>query len=66
MEKLLVLLILLAFSQLSYAELPTQKGHKFQEGVFKKKRNGDIVQYDKNNKKIRTYKIRNGKIVSVK
>ena len=66
MKKLLVLLILLAFSQLSYAELPTKKGHNFQEGVFKKKRNGDIVQYDKNHKKIHTYKIKNGKIVGIK
>lgn len=36
------------------------------QGIFKKKRNGEFVQYDKNGKKIGVYKISNRKCVKVK
>ncbi len=36
------------------------------EGVFKKNRNGDFVQYDKKGKKVGVYKLINGRLVKVK
>ena len=36
------------------------------EGTFKKQSNGKFVQYDKNGKKIGTYKLTNGKFVRIK
>ena len=49
-----------------FALEPAAGQNKYPQGVFKKKRNGDIVQYNSNGKKIHTYKIKNGKILNIK
>jgi hypothetical protein len=36
------------------------------EGIFKKQRNGNFVQYDKKGKKIGTYKLKQGRLVLIK
>ena len=49
-----------------FAFEPTAGQNKYPQGVFKKKRNGDLVQYNSDGKRIHTYKMKNGKILKIK
>ena len=66
MKKFLVILILCAFTGSVWAEPPERKIKNLPEGTFRKTRNGTIVQYDKNGKKIGTYKMNSRKYVKVR
>ena len=66
MKKFLVILILLISIPAIYARVSEIKDETLKTGTFKKKHNGEIVQYDKNGKKIGVYKMKYGKIVRVK
>lgn len=69
MKKFLTVLCLLLFASASYAEisnLPAKKFNNMPEGTFKKQKNGTIVQYDKNGKKIGKYKLDNGRYYRLK
>lgn len=69
MKKFLVLLLIMLIPTV-FAQVPNQapalKKELLPQGTFKKKHNGDIVQYDKNGKKIGVYKMQYGKMVRVK
>lgn len=55
------------YGQNVFAPSPVRKQPKtFPEGTFRKKRNGDVVQYNGRGKKIGTYKMINGKYEKVK
>ena len=57
MRKFFAVLILLSFVCSSYAEETYTKKYKgYPQGTFKKAKNGSIVQYDKNGKKVGVYK----------
>ena len=66
MKKAFILFMVFVFSLASYAKVPENKLNALPSGVFKKSRNGNIVQYDKNGKKVHTYKIKNGRITGIK
>ena len=66
MKKFFVIFILLMFPLATFANLPARKLKNPPIGIFKKQRNGNIVQYGKNGKKIGTYKLINGKYEQVK
>ena len=66
MKKFSTLLLIMMFGLAVNAQLPVKKLSNPPAGTFKKARNGTIVQYDKNGKKIGVYKIKNGKYVQVK
>ena len=61
MRKLIAILILLSFMPLAFAEIPVRKYNNLPQGTFKKKKDGTIVQYDKNGKRIGVYKVNSGK-----
>lgn len=48
------------------AEQMTKKSGNLPDGVFKKTRSGEFVQYDKNGKKIGKYKVINGRFIKIK
>lgn len=61
------MLFALFFCSSVFAELPTVKYHKnMPEGTFRAKRNGDIVHYDKNGKKIGVYRASGRKYKRIK
>ena len=66
MRKVLVLITFFAFISTAFAGLPERKLKNLPEGTFKKTRNGTIVQYDKNGKKVGIYKLNSGKYVKTK
>ena len=66
MKKLFVLLVLFIFPLAVFADAQSAKTSSLPQGYFKKKSNGEIIQYNKNGKKIGVYKLRNGKYVQVK
>ena len=67
MKKIFILFLSLIIPVLGVlAEIPVKKLKNPPVGTFKKKRNGTIVQYDKNGKKVGTYKMGNGKYYQVK
>lgn len=66
MKKFLVILCLILFSSSVIAEINSAKINKLPQGTFKKARNGNIVQYDNNGKKIGVYKLNNGSLVRIK
>lgn len=49
-----------------YANSGEIKMRKMPQGTFKKTITGKIVQYDKNGKKIGSYKIKNGRYYKIK
>ena len=56
--------ILIIFSCSAFAEeVYVKKIGGYPQGTFKKARNGKIIQYDKNGKKIGVYKLNSRKIV---
>ena len=57
-------MILLCISQICYADV--QRIGKMPQGTFKKARNGKIIQYNSQGKKIGTYKMVNGRYLIVK
>lgn len=66
MKKFFVIFLLLAIISPVWADLKTKKINNTPDGVFRKTRNGKIVQYDKNGKKIGVYKVVHGRFVKVK
>ena len=66
MRIFLVLILLFSFASFVYAEIPEKKIKSFPEGTFKKARNGQIIQYDKNGKKVGVYKQYNGRFTKLK
>ncbi len=68
MRKLIVLLLILSFIPTVIAAQNLQYKHKaaMPQGTFKKKRDGSIVQYDKQGRKIGTYKFENGSYKKIK
>ena len=62
MKQFLTLICILCTAATVLAEIPANKIKNPPSGTFKKMRNGDFVQYDKNGKKIGIYKINNGKL----
>ena len=66
MKKLIILFLLVMVPSAAIAEIPVKKIKNPPIGTFKKKRNGTIVQYDKNGKKIGTYKINSRKNLYIK
>ena len=62
MKRFLVILILLCFASVVYADVSRAKRYGgYPEGSFKKSRNGKIIQYDKNGKKVGVYNLKSGK-----
>ena len=62
MKKFFVILILLTFALCVYAdEQYVKKYNNYPQGTFKKSRNGKIIQYDKNGKKVGVYNINSRK-----
>ena len=66
MNKLLVIFLSVLLMSPVWATLKPEKTANFPEGVFKKTRSGDFVQYDKKGKKIGVYKVINGRFIKVK
>lgn len=67
MKRILILLIMLSFlSVAALAELPQNKHTNYPQGTFKKNKNGQIIQYDKNGKKLGVYKVTNKRYVKTK
>ncbi len=66
MKKYLITLVLLLSIPAAFSLAPAIKSENLPKGTFKKKHNGEIVQYDKNGKKIGVYKLQYGKMVRVK
>ena len=61
------MLLMLLLSSSAFAEQPTVKYHKnMPEGTIKAKRNGDIIHYDKNGKKIGVYRASGRKYKRIK
>ena len=62
------LAIFLSFILISpvLADTTKKKLNTNPEGVFKKNRSGEFVQYDKKGKKIGVYKLINGRLIKVK
>lgn len=66
MKKFLVIFLFLIFVSPVFSEVTTKKTNNLPDGVFRRSHSGDIVQYDKNGKKIGVYKVVKGKFVKVK
>ena len=66
MKNLCILLIVLLFGLSAYAEITQNKPNNLPHGSFRKNRSGQIVQYDKNGKRIGLYKVSNGRYVKLK
>jgi len=62
----ILLLSLILITSTVHAQQTLERKNKLPQGVFKKQRNGQIIQYDNNGKKIGIYKIKNRKYVRVK
>ena len=61
MRNLFVLLVLMSFMSVCYAD--NTRINKYPQGTFVKSRNGKIIQYDKNGKKIGVYKLNSERYV---
>lgn len=66
MKNLFVLFVLIIFSTSVFAKIPVRTLKNPPQGTFKKTRTGKIIQYDKNGKKIGTYKINSRKNLYIK
>ncbi len=67
MKKILIITFIFMIAGAVFADVqPTKKYNNAPQGTFKKNRNGDFVQYDKNGKKNGVYKISKGKYYRVK
>jgi len=62
----ILLIILLCTCTSAYAIGHVYDTKTLPDSVFKKKFNGQIVQYDKNGKKIGVYKQKNGRYIRIK
>lgn len=49
-----------------FADIPARKYNNLPQGTFKKKRNGTIIQYNNQGKKIGEYKLNSGRLYRVK
>ena len=61
-----IMLMLLICSSVSAEQLPVKYHKNMPEGTFKAKRNGDIIHYDKNGKKIGIYRASGRKYKRIK
>ena len=73
MKKIAVILLILSFILPVFAQnppmqkrMPVKKFNNMSTGTFKKKRDGTIVQYNEQGKKIGTYKLENSGYKKVK
>ena len=66
MKKVLVIILSAILISPVMAEATLKKTNNTHDGIFKKKHNGDIVQYDKKGKKIGVYKVINGRYIKIK
>ena len=66
MKNFLIIFVSLVLISPVFADTYQQIKNSSPEGVFKKTRNGEIVQRDKNGKKIGVYKKINGRYVKIK
>jgi len=67
MKRILISLIMLSFVCVSaLAELPQNKHTNYPQGTFKKNKSGQIIQYDKNGKKLGVYKVTNKRYLKTK
>ncbi len=66
MRALLTVFCLFCFIGTSFAVVPPQRIHSYPEGTFKKQRNGTIVHYDKNGKKVGVYRLNKGRYIKAK
>lgn len=66
MKHVIILIILFCCVITVFAETDIKANANFPQGIFKKKRNGDIIQYSTKGKKIGIYKVSNGKYVKIK
>ena len=66
MKIFITLFIMFTFSAAVFAQLPARKYDNLPKGTFKKTRSGKIVQYDKNGKKIGTYKLNEKRYVKAR
>ena len=66
MKKFLVIICIITFAGCSQARVLNKDYSNYTQGIFKKKSNGTIVQYNSKGKKISTYKNINGKFVKIK
>lgn len=67
MKKFFILFIIFVCTGVVFAmDVPVKKYGNIPQGTFRKNRNGDFVQYDKNGKKIGVYRISKGMYLKVK
>ena len=65
MKRLLTVILLFITTPALFAFAPEGYKTNLPEGTFKRKRNGEIVQYDKKGKKIGKYKTIQGRFIKV-
>ena len=66
MKRFLVIFLSVLLISPVWADLKPSKNTNLPEGVFRKTRNGEFVQYNQKGKKIGVYKIINGRFTKVK
>jgi len=66
MKKFFSFILVLSLFSPVLAEVTPIKYNNLPQGTFKKNRKGDIIQYDKNGKKIGVYKIQNRRYGKIK
>lgn len=66
MRAFLTILCIICFASTTLAVVPPKRAISYPEGTFRKQRNGTIVHYDKNGKKVGVYKLNNGRYVQTK
>ena len=66
MRYLILVICLVSFLCNVYANSAESRIRKMPEGTFKKSFTGKIIQYDKNGKKIGSYKLKNGRYYKIK
>lgn len=57
MKKLVILILTFSLFLPTFAEISTRRIKNPPQGTFKKTKNGKIIQYDQNGKKIGIYKL---------
>lgn len=66
MKKFLIIFLSIVLVSPVFADTTLKKTGSIPDGVFRKKKNGDFVQIDKNGRKIGIYRIVNGRFIKVK
>ncbi len=65
-KRLFILILSFFLFSVVTADCAVNRTKSMPEGTFKKKKNGIIVQYDKNGKKIGEYKVGPGTYIKIK